>query len=208
MIDSSLLKFFEANSGLDDPIYGPQCRCAVTLTDGLYLPCVVLRKTAPTVDLALRRFDEEKQGKGIFGRSKKPYEQIVGHFVTSGSAIDSHHVQSVSQSPYAIPDDILKRIRGETMMSWTGWVFEMNDGAVFSYGSTFSFDFFDLPDGYSFGDITDVHNHSYVNADGGVVSINADREDYIDKRNANNQAQVYRERPYFICYADGGPQFE
>ena len=71
MNGNELLEYLEANADHDDPIYGPQCRRSVTLKDGLLLPCVILRRAKPTVDLALRRFDEEKQGKGIFGRSKK-----------------------------------------------------------------------------------------------------------------------------------------
>ena len=207
MVGYDLLKYLEANVDQDDPIYGPQCRCSVTLTDGLFLPCVILRRTTPTVDLALRRFDEEKQGRSIFRKSKKPYQRIVRHFVTSGSTIDCHHVQSIDQSPFALPAEIMSHIHGETMMSWTGWVFEMTDGAVFSYGSTFSFDFFELPDGYSFSNVTKVHNHSFVDSDGQVIPINKNQADYAGKRNADNQARVFRERPYFICYADGGPQF-
>ncbi len=208
MNGTELLKYLEANADRDDPIYGPQCRCSVTLTDGLFLPCVVLRRAKPTVDLALRRFEEEKQGKGIFGRSKKPYQQIVRHFITSGSSVDNHYVQSIDPSPFALPSKIMSQIKGETMMSWTGWVFEMTDGSIFSYGSTFSYDFFELPEGYNFRNVAKVHNHSYVNAEGNLVSINEDRADYIEKRNADDQARVYRERPYFICIADSGPQFE
>lgn len=204
MTNADLQKFFEENLEQDDSIFGPQCRCAVTLTDGLHLPCVILRKTASTVDLALRRFDEERKGKGVFGRSKKAYRQIVQHFVTSGSTVSSHEVQSVSESPYSLPYDMMKNIHGETMMSWTAWAFEMSDGAVFSYGSSFLFDFFELPDGYQFRDVAKVHNHSYVNDQGAIVSINEDREDYIKKRDANNQSRVFRERPYFTCYIDGG----
>ncbi len=84
----------------------------------------------------------------------------------------------------------------------------MTDGSIFSYGSTFSYDFFELPEGYNFRNVAKVHNHSYVNAEGNLVSINEDRADYIEKRNADDQARVYRERPYFICIADSGPQFE
>lgn len=39
----------------------------------------------------------------------------------------------------------LKQIHGETVMSWTAFVVEMTDGRRFSYGSSFRFEFFDLP---------------------------------------------------------------
>ena len=161
MNGNELLKYLEANADYDDPIFGPQCRCSVTLTDGLNLPCVILRRAKPTVDLALRRFEEEKQGKGFFRRSNKPYRQIVRHFITFGSLVDNHHVQSMEPSPFALPSKVMSEIRSETTMGWTGWVFEMTDGSNFSYGSTFSFDFFELPEGYNFGEIGNVHNHSY-----------------------------------------------
>jgi hypothetical protein len=205
MTDINLQKFFEENVEDGDPIYGSQCRCAVTLKDGLHLPCVILRKTAPTVDLALRRFEEERKGNGIFGKSKKAYRHIVQSFVTSGSIVNNYDIESVSVSPYSLPSEVMKNIKGESMMSWTAWVFEMSDGAVFSYGSTFLFDFFELPDGYNFKDVAKVHNHSYVNQSGEVISIFEDRESYIMKLEANNQSRVFRERPSFTCYFDQTP---
>lgn len=146
--------------------------------------------------------------KGFLADQKKSYQQIVRHFVTSGSSVDNHYIQSVDPSPFALPPEVMSQIEGETMMSWTGWVFEMTDGSVFSYGSTYSFDFFELPEGYNFRDVAKVHNHSYVNAEGNLVSIDEDRTGYIKKRNADDQARVYRERPYFICFVDSGPLFE
>ena len=205
---NELQKYLEANVDRADPIYGPQCRCSVTLTDGLVLPCVILRQAAPTVDLALHRFDDEKHGKGVFGKSKKPYQQIVRHFVTSGSSIDDFYVQSVDPSPFALPSEVMSQIKGETMMGWTGWVFEMSDGSVFSYGSSFSFDFFELPDGYTFGDVAKVHNHSFVNSDGQVASIHEDRAGYLEKRGSDDLARTYQARPSFVCYVDSRTRLE
>ena len=66
---------------------------------------------------------------------------------------------------------LLRQIHGETTMAWTGWVFEMSDGALFSYGSSFRMDFLDLPPGYLFEDIVQVHNHGYVSDKGVLVSL-------------------------------------
>jgi hypothetical protein len=53
---------------------------------------------------------------------------------------------------------ILKQIHGETVMSWTAFVVEMKDGTMYSFGTTFCFEFFDLPQGYSYTDIRRVHS--------------------------------------------------
>ena len=79
-------------------------------------------------------------------------------------------------------------------MAWTGWVFEMNDGNLYSYGSTFLMEFFHLPDGYNFSDVRRVHNHSYVDAEGAIAS-------YWEQ--PGRPAVLYRERPYFVCALDG-----
>ncbi|HEY6240804.1 MAG TPA: hypothetical protein VIW78_08195, partial [Burkholderiales bacterium] len=44
-----------------DSAYGPGYRCSAYLTDGTFLPCVMLRSSVTTVQLALRRFEEEKK---------------------------------------------------------------------------------------------------------------------------------------------------
>jgi hypothetical protein len=50
-------------------------------------------------------------------------------------------------------------------MGWTGWVFEMKDASLFSYGSSSRMEFFQLPDDHEFTDVAKVHNHSFVSED-------------------------------------------
>ena len=188
-----------------DQIYGDGYRCSAYLKDGTYLPCVLLRKSAPTTKLALDRFDQEKRGKGIFRSSSDAYEKIVRHFLTTGNRIDAHDIAKVEASRYAIPLDILKNVTGETAMSWTGFVLQMRDGKLLALGTTFLTEFLDIPDGLSFADTLAVHNHSYVSASGELRPLNrglaAQPTDY-------DPARINRERLYFVCYHDAQVGFE
>jgi len=179
--------------------YGKGARCAVVLNDGTSLPCVMLRGRKAAVDLAVRRIKEESGGKGVFGRSSDPSRDMVAHFTTKGNRLDSYEVASVEASRFAIPLSLLKRIQGETVMSWTGFVLTMSDGNSFSFGTTFTTQFFSLPDGYSFDDVSEVHNHSYVAEDGHITLIRQNPEHW---RNALPHSKVYREKPFFDCFLD------
>ncbi|MDY6947721.1 MAG: hypothetical protein SXG53_18590 [Pseudomonadota bacterium] len=181
-----------------DSAYGPGYRCSAYLTDGTFLPCVMLRSSAATVQLALRRFEQEKKGLGVF-RRKGAYEEIVKTFVTEGNRINSYDIATVEPSRHAIPLALLRQIRGETTMAWTGFVFEMTDGRCFAYGTTFLMEFFDLPAGYAFQDVRKVHNHSYVAPGGEVRSL---REGMADQPADYDPTTVLREKPYFVCYHD------
>jgi hypothetical protein len=183
---------------LPNQIYGPGYRCSATLSDGTFLPCVMLLNAGPTVKLAIRRFEEEKKGTGAF-RSAAGYNRIVETFVTAGNKLNSYDVKSVEPSRYAIPLELLQKLRGETTMSWTGFVLEMNDGKMFSFGTTFGTEFFNLPDSYSFDDVIELHNHSYVSSQGELRSL---RQGYLDAPGDYRSDSVFRERPYFTCYYD------
>jgi hypothetical protein len=117
------------------------------------------------VDLAKRRIKEEMESKGRLG-GDDPYGQIVTSFVTRGNRVNDYDVASSCVSKHAIPLALLKQIRGETFMAWTGWVFRMRDGRVFSYGTPFRAEFLQLPDGYEFNDVVEVINHSFVDSSG------------------------------------------
>jgi len=181
-----------------DSNYGEGFRCSAYLKDGTYLPCVMLRKCGPIVELAIRRFEQEKKGKGIF-RSGNGYESIVKAFVASGNRVNHYDIERVDPSRFAIPLALLKKIEGETTMAWTGFVFEMQDGKLFSYGTSFGVEFFGLPDGYGFENVVAVHNHSYVSPSGALRALaqgmGAQPDDY-------DRSLVFRERPYFVCYYD------
>lgn len=183
---------------LPDSIYGPRYRCAVTLKDGTHLPCAVLQSKRAIVELAKRRIREKSTGKGMFELMPDPYGEIVATFVAGGNCINDYDVASATPSKFAPPLSLLKRIHGETTMGWTGWVFEMRDGKRFQFGSKYSMEFFHLPDGYSFDDVTEVHNHSYLSSDGDLRSLKQGGmlpDEY-------KTATIFRERIFFTCYID------
>ncbi len=182
---------------LPDSIYGPRYRCQLTLKDGTLLPCAVLQSKSKIVELAKRRIKEEMSGKGRLG-GPDPYGQILSGFVAGGNRVSDYAVTSATQSRFAPPPALLRQIHGETTMAWTGWVFEMKDGSLFSYGSGFNMEFLDLPDGYTFEDVIKVHNHSFV-LDGALRTLEEGRvlpSDY-------DRVNLLRERQFFTCYIDG-----
>lgn len=150
------------------------------------------------VDLAKRRIAQEKDGNGILG-GDDPYGQIVSTFVTSGNRINDYDVADAKPSTFAPPLSLLEQIHGETTMGWTGWVFEMKDGRKFAYGSSFTMEFFQVPDGYTFADVAQVHNHSYLDAQGNLKSLQQGcgiPDDY-------DTDKLFRERVYFTCSIEG-----
>ena len=112
--------------------------------------------------------------------------------------MNDYDVASSCVSKHAIPLALLKQIRGETFMAWTGWVFRMRDGRVFSYGTPFRAEFLQLPDGYEFNDVVEVINHSFVDPSGAVVAL---AEGASPPANYDRKT-VLRERPFFICAVD------
>ena len=182
-----------------DSIYGPRYRCALTLKDGTFLPCAVLQSKDKLIELAKRRIREEESGDGMFSMWPDPYGEILKTFVAGGNRVNDYDVASTRPSKYAIPSALLNQIRGETTMGWTGWVFEMKDGALFQYGSGYHMEFFQLPDEYSFDDVLRVHNHSFLSREGGLVSLERGSSLPPDYRPSN----LLRDRIFFTCYIDG-----
>jgi hypothetical protein len=183
---------------IPDSIYGPRYRCSLTLKDGTYLPCAVLQSKTKLVELARRRLEEEKSGKGRIVAADS-YGLVLASFVAGGNKVNDYDVASASPSKFAPPFSLLKQIHGETTMSWTGWVFEMKDGKLFSYGSSFLMEFFNLPEGYTFDDVAKVHNHSFISKEGSLVSLQRGGRLPADYR----PEILFRERQFFTCYIDG-----
>ena len=194
-----IINFLRTNiEPLSDSIYGDGYRASVTLTDGLHLPCVLFRDTSKLVDLAVRRFKEEQSGKGIFSKSSGlGYKEIVKTFVANGNCINHYDIEKVDKSDFAFPLQTLRQIHGETKMAWTGFVAKMKDGKQFAFGTSFLFDFFDLPKGYLPTDIVEIINHSYLDKDVNLKSYH-DPKVYEEF----DRSLVYRERPYFECYLE------
>ena len=197
-----IVKYLKVNiEPLEDRGSGIGYRASAYLVDGTYLPCVIFRNSKPTIDLAIRRFEEEKKGKGIFSKSSGlGYNDIVKVFVTSGNCVNEYDIDRVEISPFAFPLAILKQIKGETTMGWTGFAAKMKDGKHFGFGTTFLFDFFQMPDGYLVEDIEQIISHSYVLNNG---ELKSHKVPFFNRPDDYKDAVVYRERPFFECYIDG-----
>jgi hypothetical protein len=169
---------------LTDKIYGNRYRVAAHLNDGTYLPCLVLQSRQAQVELALRRFKQHRW-------KRSQYKSVVETFVAGGSHVASYQLKDIEISPFAWPIELLKTIDGETTMGWTAFVTEMKDGTMYSYGTSFNFEFFDLPVGYSHSDITKIYS-------GMAYSKAAGLEPFSMK--AVQEIQPYREKPFFTCY--------
>ena len=172
---------------LPDSIYGGRYRAAVRLKDGTYLPCVVFQSKRRQVELALRRFEELR-------RDIKGYRQVVESFVAGQTCVADWQVREVEISPFAWPISTLGKIRGETTMGWASFVAEMSDGRCFTYGTSFSSEFFDLPAGYKFADITRIHSGMAYSESTGIQPFQLSQ---------STVAQSLREKPFFTCYLDG-----
>jgi hypothetical protein len=185
---------------LEDSIYNSGYRASVYLVDGTFLPCVMFRNPNSIVNLAIKRFKDEESGKGIFNKSKgKGYYGIVKNFVTHGNNVNEYDIDRVEKSKYAFPLAIQKQIKGETTMGWTGFAAKMKDGRHFGFGTTFLWEFFQMPEGYVVEDIEEIINHSYVLKSG---ELRSHKEAYLTRPDDYKDAVVYRERPYFECFID------
>ncbi len=116
---------------------------------------------------------------------------MVESFATGGSRIAEYDVKTVEISPFAWPIELMKTIHGETTMGWTAFVTEMKDGTMYSYGTDFRMEFFDLPQGYSHGDILRVHSGMIYSRARGLEAVSLD---------AMKPTQPLREKPFFTCY--------
>ena len=197
--EKDLIKFIRNNiEPLPDVYHGAGYRASAYLLDGTFLPCVIFRNSRTIVELAKRRFDDEKARKSKSKIAKVGYNEMVKTFVASGNRVNPYDIGKIKKSRSAFPFSILKQIHGETRMGWTAFVVKMKDGKCYSYGTTFLMEFFDLPDGYAVEDINEIINHSYTLKTGEIRSYH-DRQNITPKENLDF---VYRERPYFECFLD------
>ena len=167
MNEKGIITFLKMNiEPIVDDIYGYIYRASVVLRDNVTIPCVKFSCADTYIDLAIRRFEEEKENKIFLNNEENPYRQIVSNFCIEHNIIDSKKIVRIERSRYAFPIEILKQIQGETLMSWTGFVVKMRDGNYFNFGTAFSFSFFDLPENYNFSDITEKKStNQLLNAD-------------------------------------------
>lgn len=193
MEESEIIRFLKKNiEPVEDVVFGKKYRASVTLKGNLVIPCVEFLDKEVYVNQAIRRFDHE--------RGNNPYKEIVCSFLAEKNVINPKGIIQIEQSRNAMPMSVLKKIRGETIMSWTGFVLKMKDGKCFNYGTSVSMDFFELPDDYDFSDIAEVINHSYLDKDGEIHNWRKTWKSAFEKSESLN---IYRELNYFECYVHG-----
>jgi hypothetical protein len=185
MSTDDLKEFLVANiKPLKDSIYGDRYRAAARIIDGTYLPCVVFQRRQEQVNLALRRFDQLQA-------EKSQYRAIVESFVTNSSHVAEYDLSAAELSPFAWPLELLNTIHGETAMGRTAFVAEMKDGTMHSFGTSFRFEFFELPEGYSYTDIATIHSGMIYSVTRGLCKFSMEWMKEITP---------YREKPFFTCY--------
>ena len=203
MTNSQIIEFLKSEiEPLEDQFLGLGYRASVYLNDGTYLPAVLFRNPIKKVEQAILRFKQEKTGKGImnWGKEKDAYNEIVKLFVTKGNKINDYDIEKVERSPFAFSKEILSQIKGETTMAWTGFVVKMRDGKCFGFGTSFLFQFFQIPNGYTSDDISEIINHSYISESGEVKSH---KVPFMKRPDDYNMEVINRERPFFECYIEG-----
>lgn len=135
MNETEIINFLKRNiEPLENQAYGQGYRASVYLKDGTFLPCVIFRNSKTIVDLAIKRFKEEKSAESIFSRKQGfGYREIVKNFVTKGNCVNHYDILNVTESRFAFPLEIQKQIKGETAMSWTAFVARFNDNRLLSF---------------------------------------------------------------------------
>ena len=188
--NEDIISFLKDNvEHMEDNAYGLGYRASAYLADGTFLPCVIFRNPETVVNLAIRRFKEAQTGKGIFNRSSGlGYYEIVKTFVTNGNCLNDYDIDRVEKSKFAFPLTIQSQIRGETTMGWTGFAAKMKDGKYFGFGTTFHWEFFQMPENYSVDDIEEIINHSYVLQSG---ELRSHRGQYLGISEDYKNAVVY-----------------
>lgn len=200
ILEEDLIKFLKNNvESYDDQIYGKTYRASVTLTDGTFLPCVIFRNSKPKIDLAIKRFKDEQGGNSIFKNKGFGYREIVKTFITKGNNLNLYDIATVEKSNYAIPLSTVKKINGETAMSWTAFVIKFSNGKKVSFGTSWNWEFFSKPDGVDFDDIEEIISGSYLDKNGEII-FHKSIQNYTEMKDLLDV--IYREKPFFECYLD------
>jgi hypothetical protein len=198
--EEKIISYLKENiTPLNRSSYGPGYRASVYLTDGTFLPCVMFRSARPVVELAMRRFKEEQFGRSIFSKSSGlGYAEIVKNFVAKGNRLNYYDIAEVQKSRFAFAFEVLRQVNGETTMGWTAFVARFKDGRCLGFGTRWSNEFFDLPEGYEADQIVEIISNSYLLPTGEIVHHRS-----LDPKLTIAQLGVNREKPFFECYLDG-----
>jgi hypothetical protein len=65
-------------------------------------------------------------------------------FGANGNRVNVYDLARIEQCRYAFPIEIIRQIRGETRMGWTGFVAKMKDAKMFPFGTDYSMLFFNM----------------------------------------------------------------
>ena len=201
MNEEEIIKFLRKNvEPLKEKFFGEGYRASVYLADGTFLPCVIFRNSKEIIELAKRRFDEERKGHGpmrLFPGGG--YNEIIKTFVAHGNRINIYDISKVELSRYAFPISVIEQIHGETTMAWTAFVAKMKDGKYIGFGTSSIVEFFQMPKEYSVNDIEKIINHSFVLPNGELRSL---KQGFCEVPKDYENAVTYRERPFFECFID------
>ncbi|MBP7864140.1 hypothetical protein KA183_20815 [bacterium] len=170
----------------EDSVFGTTYRAAGRLRDGQYLPCIMFGNPKAYLSLAEKRlFDKELR------RDEYQFEQVLRTFLVGRSQVNVSDVASVEPSLNAWSEEIIGEIRGETTMGFTFFTAVMKDKKVFSFATSYHFNFFDMPDGYGPCDIAEIHSGMIVAQDGEEKPFSYEEAQKIT---------LYREKPFFYCF--------
>jgi hypothetical protein len=167
-----------------DHSFGSYYRASAYLRDGTYLPCVMFGNPTKLIDLAIRRFVETTN-------DEYQHRLVAGSFVARNATVPVFNVSRVEPSRYAWPETILRQIHGETTMGWTSFTAKMKDGKLYSFGTPFNFEFFDLPEGYSVEDIVEINSGMVLDENGIETKFYHDWS-----------RECFRDKPFFYCYTE------
>jgi hypothetical protein len=195
------IKYLKENIAPDrDRAHGVVCRAAARLTDGTFLPCVRFLNPGGAIAGAVERFARARGGECIVNNSPElGFRLQVKSIVADGNRVNEYDVARIEPSRFAFPPAILDRIEGETTMGWTGFSARMRDGKYFGFGTTGSFEFFEMPDGYEPADIAEILNHSFVAAGGEVQDL---PRAFLYAPPGYREAVIHQSRPFFSCFVD------
>ncbi len=147
-----------------DYLGNDEFRCSVSMYDGTNLPCVTIKSAEVRLQMAMSRIEST-----IYNGVKDArcishyYPRILNSFINSGNRITLSNIKDVGISPNAIPVSLLRMIHGKASKSWTQFTGVMNDGNEFSFGTTSSCEFFQMPDGYKGTDIVEIISYKAEN---------------------------------------------
>lgn len=166
----------------EDFFYGTHYRTSAYLLDGTYLPCVNFCNKTDYIEQAKQTIYEDQ--------GKAHYTTLLEAYLT-GNTISFNTIEKVDLSPFAWSDELINKInqgKQEYTLDFKIFTAKMKDNKQFNFAVK-NPGFIDLPVGYSFQDITEIHNDKIIDDNGNEV-------DY----HYSHSPLFYRDKNYFTCY--------